>query len=68
VPLANWLRHELRWLLEDYLGEGRLRREGLFDPGVAAGLVREHLSGQRDREAILWALIFWQLWREGHRV
>jgi asparagine synthase (glutamine-hydrolysing) len=68
VPMANWLRHEMRWLLEDYLGEGRLRREGLFDPGVVAGLVREHLSGQRDREAILWALIFWQLWREGHRV
>ncbi len=66
VPLASWLRHEMRWLLDDYLGEGRLRREGFFDPAAVAGLVREHLSGQRNREAILWALVFWQLWRERH--
>ena len=68
VPLAGWLRNEMRWLLDDYLGEGRLRREGLFDPTCVAGLVREHLSGQRDREAILWALIFWQMWREQQQV
>jgi len=68
VPLAHWLRGDLRWLLRDYLEEGRLRREGLFDPALVAGLVREHLEGQRDREAILWALVFWQLWRERHRV
>lgn len=68
VPLAHWLRNEMRWLVEEYLEEGRLRREGLFDPTGVAGMVREHLSGQRDREAILWALIFWQMWRERQRV
>jgi asparagine synthase (glutamine-hydrolysing) len=68
VPLARWLRGELRWLVEEYLEPGRLRREGLFDAGCVGGLVREHLTGQRDREAVLWALICWQMWRERHKV
>lgn len=68
LPLAHWLRGELRWLVEEYLEQGRLRREGLFDAECVSGLVREHLSGQRDREAVLWALIFWEMWRERQAV
>jgi asparagine synthase (glutamine-hydrolysing) len=64
MPMASWLRKELRWLVEEYLDAGRLRREGLFDVEFVGGLVREHLSGRRDREAVLWALIFWEMWRE----
>jgi asparagine synthase (glutamine-hydrolysing) len=64
MPMAGWLRKELRWLVEEYLDAGRLRREGLFDVEFVGGLVREHLSGRRDREAVLWALIFWEMWRE----
>jgi asparagine synthase (glutamine-hydrolysing) len=64
VPLHKWFRGELRWLLDEYLAEGRIKREGIFDPKVVKGLVAEHLSGARDREAVLWALVFWEMWRE----
>jgi asparagine synthase (glutamine-hydrolysing) len=64
VPLARWFRGELRWLLDEYLGRERLIREGIFDAGVVGGLVQEHFSGRRDREAVLWALVFWEMWRE----
>jgi len=68
VPLARWFRGELRWLLDEYLGRERLIREGIFDAGVVSGLVQEHLSGRRDREAVLWALVFWEMWRERWRL
>ena len=64
VPLHRWFRNDLRWLLHEYLDKGRLEREGLFDAEVVGQMVAEHLSGTRDREAVLWALVFWQMWRE----
>jgi asparagine synthase (glutamine-hydrolysing) len=64
LPLHRWFRNDLRWLLHEYLDKGRLEREGLFDAEVVGQMVAEHLSGTRDREAVLWALVFWQMWRE----
>ncbi len=64
MPLHRWFRGELRWLLDEYLAESRIKREGVFDPKVVKGLVADHLSGARDREAVLWALVFWEMWRE----
>lgn len=64
LPLSRWFRGELRWLLDEYLDRQRLTKEGLFDVDFVGQLVREHLSGSRDREAILWALVFWEMWRE----
>ena len=68
LPLKIWFRKELIGLLDNYLEPGRLKREGLFDIDFVAQIKREHLSGTRDREAVLWALVFWQMWREEWRV
>jgi asparagine synthase (glutamine-hydrolysing) len=64
VPLHRWFRKELRWLLDEYLDEERIKKEGVFDVGTVKRIVAEHLSGTRDREAVLWSLVFWQMWRE----
>ena len=68
VPLHAWFRGEMRWLLQEYLDPGRIKREGLFDAEFVRAVVDEHLSGRRDREALLWSLVFWQLWREKWKV
>lgn len=68
VPLNRWFRGELKWLLDEYLAPHRLEKEGLFNAGFVAQLVREHLSGSRGREAVLWALVFWEMWRERWRI
>ena len=68
VPLHAWFRGEMRWLLQEYLDPGRIEREGLFDAKFVRAVVDEHLSGRRDREALLWSLVFWQLWREKWKV
>ena len=41
---------------------------GIFDAEVVKTLVAEHLAGARDREAVLWALAFWQMWRERWKI
>jgi asparagine synthase (glutamine-hydrolysing) len=64
IPVNRWLRNELRPLLSEYLGEERIRKEGFLLPGGVSRVVREHLSGRRDHQYRLWALLVFGMWRE----
>jgi asparagine synthase (glutamine-hydrolysing) len=62
IPLARWLKTDLRELLLAELATDRLVRQGLFRPAPVEALVREHLSGRRDNRKQLWTLLAFQLW------
>ncbi len=65
VPLAEWLRGELRQLLGDMLSPALLRRQGLFRPEVVHRIIALHQSDeQQDYSALLYNLICFQLWYE----
>ena len=64
-PTAQWLRHELRDVMEDELAPARLQRLGYFDPAVVRGLLDDHVSRRHNRAGILWALLCFSIW---HRV
>jgi asparagine synthase (glutamine-hydrolysing) len=66
LPVARWLREDLRGLLEDTLSVSRLQRDGLFDPASVAELKREHYSRTRDRSSVLWALLMFHLWADNY--
>lgn len=61
-PTANWLRNELRELLEDELSPERMRRLGFFTPRTVERLLSEHFSRTHNREGILWALLCFSSW------
>ncbi len=64
VPLAKWLREDLRDLLtETLLGKGAKER-GVFQVGEVEKLLQEHLSGQRDHRDRLWILFMFELWAD----
>lgn len=62
VPVARWMKEDLRPALLDELSPDRLRRQGLFDPGAVAAIVDDHLAGRRDRRKQLWTLFVFQRW------
>jgi asparagine synthase (glutamine-hydrolysing) len=64
VPIAAWMRHDLRPLIEEKLGRERLERQGWFNPGFVHQLVQEHLTGRADHRKLLWTLLCFQLWHE----
>ena len=68
VPLARWLRGELRPLVHEVLADDALRRDGVFDAGVVSRLVGQHVSGQADHAQKLYALLVLSLWTRRHRV
>jgi asparagine synthase (glutamine-hydrolysing) len=64
VPIHQWLRRDMKQLLQDYLSVERLRREGLFDAGMVENMVSEHLTGEVNHWYRLWSLLMWEMWRE----
>jgi len=64
VPIADWLRGELRELVARAVDPARLKRQGLFRPELPQRWKAEHEGGRRDRSAELWTLVAFQEWYE----
>lgn len=62
IPIADWLRGPLKFMLDEHLNPNYLRHQGLFNPGPVQRLVAEHLSGRVDHRKPLWTLLVFQLW------
>jgi len=61
VPLAQWLRTELKDLAWDVLTDRTARERGLFRPESVRALLDEHAAGQNHSRQ-LWALTQFELW------
>ncbi len=60
VPLARWFRGPLKERLSERLVEGGLAETGLFDPAAIRGIVSQHVSGQREHSALIWAMLMFE--------
>ncbi|MGF1644439.1 MAG: asparagine synthase (glutamine-hydrolyzing) [Thiotrichales bacterium] len=64
IPVGVWLRDPLRDWAEALLDESRLRREGIFAPGIVRGWWKAHLAGEDGFDARLWYVLMFQEWIE----
>jgi asparagine synthase (glutamine-hydrolysing) len=62
VPVARWLREDLRDMTGDLLLSSRAAARGYFRPGVVTRLVSEHDRGVANYAGLLWALLVLELW------
>lgn len=64
LPIAEWLRDELRDWAEDLLNEHRLTQQGMFDTKAVRLIWRQHLTGWTDHKVLLWSILMFQAWLE----
>ena len=64
VPVAEWLKFNLRPLARDLLSPERVRRAGVFNPEYVARLQDEHERGVANHRKLLWTLLMFELWHE----
>ncbi len=62
VPMAEWLRGELKDLAYDVLLDSTARERGYFAPDSVRALLDRHISGSEDRSGAIWALLVFELW------
>lgn len=63
VPIAAWLRNELKPWAEALLADDRAHRDGLIDRAALAARWNEHLDGRTDRSPLLWSALMFLAWR-----
>ncbi|MGH9580546.1 MAG: asparagine synthase (glutamine-hydrolyzing) [Terriglobales bacterium] len=64
IPLAFWLRQELREFVEAQLSSERVARLGYFDPKGVSVLLQEHFEKRANHENRIWALLLFVLWHD----
>ena len=62
VPIASWLRHELRPWAEELLQPHLLDASGINNDPVQASW-RNHIQGRADNANQLWTVLMWQAWQ-----
>jgi len=64
VPMASWLRNELRPLLHDTLLSQPAIGRGIFQQQAVQNLLDQHDSRKFDHSYRLWALLVLELWQQ----
>jgi len=67
VPMAAWLRNELKEWGADLLDKQRLQREGLLNHNLTAKIWYDHQHGKQSCERMLWNILMFQSWYESWR-
>jgi asparagine synthase (glutamine-hydrolysing) len=62
IPVGEWLKGPLKEWAEELLDESRLSSQGFFYPGIIRKMWSEHLSGTRNWQSQLWAVLMFQAW------
>lgn len=62
VPLAAWLRNELKEWADALLDPVRIRQEGFWNPEIIRRTWAAHCAGQVDYSFQLWGILMFQAW------
>jgi asparagine synthase (glutamine-hydrolysing) len=62
VPVATWLRTDLKELATDVLSPTNIQKTGLLNVTAVSRLLEEHLANTRNHGKKLWTLLVLQLW------
>src|SRR5262245_45017798 len=62
MPVAQWIKGELRPLVRDTFSIERIKRRGLFNPHYIQQLLDQHEQGLADHRKLIWTLLMFEMW------
>ncbi len=62
VPVAKWLKEDLKGLLMDAFDKKKIEREDIFNYAYIDGLIKEFLNNRNDTRKEIWALFMFEMW------
>ena len=64
IPMKQWLKRELKPLMERLLAPDRLAARGLIEPAETRRLIDEHCAGRANHAHVLFSLMVFERWAE----
>ena len=64
IPMKQWLKRELKPLMERLLAPERLAARGLIEPAETRRLIDEHCAGRANHAHVLFSLMVFERWAE----
>ena len=64
IPIAKWLKNDLRDYLEEYLNEVRIVKQGIFNWEFVEKLKIDFYGGRKEYDSKLWYFLMFQMWHE----
>ena len=62
--MKQWLKRELRPLMDRLLEPNRLARRGFVEPAAVAKMIDEHCAGRANHAHVLFSLMVFERWAE----
>jgi asparagine synthase (glutamine-hydrolysing) len=66
VPLASWLRNELKEIVEDKLITNSSGLTQIFKQTEITKLWCEHIAKNKDHSTVLWSMLMFQMWWDAY--
>ena len=66
MPISQWLKTDLHYLISTYLSRERIERQGIFYYPAIEELVAALMRNREDVSWRIWNLIAFQAWHESH--
>lgn len=64
IPIAHWLRHDLRELMRDTINSRRFAERGVFNVEGVRLCMNRHLAGTHDNSELLWLTLTYEMWAQ----
>ncbi|MFC1701022.1 asparagine synthase (glutamine-hydrolyzing) [Patescibacteria group bacterium] len=62
IPVAKWIKADLRDFVLDIFSKSKIEREGIFNYDYINKLIIEHFSGRKDNHKTIWTLLIFETW------
>ncbi|MBS1495149.1 MAG: asparagine synthase (glutamine-hydrolyzing) [Bacteroidetes bacterium] len=62
LPINNWLKNDLSYLIKIYLNEKALSESGLFNTNFITNLVKMFENDKLHYNSLIWRLLMFQMW------
>ncbi|MGN6802243.1 MAG: asparagine synthase (glutamine-hydrolyzing) [Ginsengibacter sp.] len=64
LPVSNWLRGDLSYLIDEYLNECSIQDTGFFDPKYVKHLLKLFRHDRNPYQTIIWRILQFQMWHK----
>jgi len=63
VPLAKWMKNELKPIILDIFSSSKIKNQGIFNAKAIETLLEKHFKGKQDCRKQIWTLLMFQMWK-----